>query len=48
MNTQAKSDPKRRAKLSMAEMLFIGAGVLLILLGNLRDEASQPADAREA
>jgi len=33
MSTDPKNDPDRRAKLSMPEMLFIGAGVLLIVLG---------------
>lgn len=33
MNTNPKNGQDRRAKLSMAEMLFIGAGVLLIVLG---------------
>jgi len=33
MNTHAKSDPRSRTQLSVAEILFIGAGVLVILLG---------------
>lgn len=33
MTTNQKNDPKRRAQLNATEILFIGAGVLLILLG---------------
>jgi hypothetical protein len=33
VNTRAKNEPKRRPQLRVAEILFIGAGMLLILLG---------------